>query len=97
MGVAEDGKYYEIMESQQPVVLSAVVANENGVTIFVVRSPRAQNEMVGSARTHPERFEPNAPITVQSWPDAMAGCAIPGAGGDRRHWASWACWRRCWR
>ena len=56
VGVAEDGKYYEIMEPQQPVVFLPLFQTENGVAVFVVRSPRAQNEMVSSARTHPERY-----------------------------------------
>src|SRR5437773_10514337 len=45
VGVAEDGKYHEITESQQPVVFLPLFQTEKGVAVFVVRSPRAQNEM----------------------------------------------------
>ena len=77
VGVAEDGKYYEIMEPQQPVVYLPLLQTENGVAVFVVRSPRAQNEMVAALERTLSAIEPNALITVQSWPDAMAGVLFP--------------------
>src|SRR5207247_7236003 len=73
VGVAEDGKYHEIMEAQQPVVFLPLLQTENGVAVFVVRSPRVQNEMVAALERTLSAIEPNAPITVQSWPDAIAG------------------------
>ena len=77
VGVAEDGKYYEIMEPQQPVVFLPLLQTENGVAVFVVRTPRAQNEMVAALERTLSAIEPNALITVQSWPDAMAGELFP--------------------
>ena len=77
VGVAEDGKYYEIMEPQQPVVFMPLLQTENGVAVFVVRTPRAQNEMVAALERTLSAIEPNALITVQSWPDAMAGVLFP--------------------
>jgi predicted permease len=77
VGVAEDGKYYEIIESQQPVVFLPLLQTENGVAVFVVRSSRAQNEMVAALERTLSAIEPNAPITVQSWPDAIAGALFP--------------------
>jgi predicted permease len=73
VGVAEDGKYYEVMESQQPAVFLPLFQTENGVAVFVVRTPRAQNEMVTALERTLSAIEPNALITVQSWPDAIAG------------------------
>ena len=77
VGVAEDGKYYEIMEPQQPVVFLPLFQTENGVAVFVVRTSRAQNEMVAALERTLSAIEPNALITVQSWPDAMAGVLFP--------------------
>jgi predicted permease len=77
VGVAEDGKYYEIMEPQQPVVFLPLLQTENGVAVFVVRTTRAQNEMVTGFERTLSAIEPNALITVQSWPDAMAGVLFP--------------------
>jgi predicted permease len=77
VGVAEDGKYYEIMEPQQPVVFLPLLQTENGVAVFVVRTTRAQNEIVAALERTLSAIEPNALITVQSWPDAMAGVLFP--------------------
>ena len=76
-GVAEDGKYYEIMEPQQPVVFLPLFQTENGVAVFVVRTLRAQNEMVTALERTLSAIEPNALITVQTWPDAMARVLFP--------------------
>ena len=77
VGVAEDGKYYEIMERQQPVVFLPLLQTENGVAVFVVRSPLAQKEMVAALARTLSALEPNALIAVQSWPEAMAGVLFP--------------------
>src|SRR5436190_7300012 len=77
VGVTEDGKYYEIMEPQQPVVFLPLLQTENAVAVFVVRTTRAQNEMVTALECTLSAIEPDALITVQSWPDAMAGVLFP--------------------
>ena len=77
VGVAEDGKYYEIMDSQQPVVFLPLLQTENGVRVFVVRSQRASNEMVAALERTLTSLEPNAQVTVQSWPEAIAGTFFP--------------------
>jgi predicted permease len=77
VGVAEDGKYYEIMEPQQPVVFLPLLQTENGVAVFVVRTTRAQDEMVTALERTLSAIEPNALITVQTWPDAMARVLFP--------------------
>jgi predicted permease len=73
VGVTEDGKYFEIQESPQPVVYLPLSQSEQANTTFVVRSYRAPNEMTATIERTLSALEPNAPITVQSWPDAMAG------------------------
>ncbi len=77
VGVAEDGKYYEIMEPQQPVVFLPLLQTENGVAVFVVRTTRAENEMVTVLERTLSAIEPNALITVQTWPDTMARVLFP--------------------
>jgi len=77
VGVAEDGKYYEIMEPQQPVVFLPLLQTENGVAVFAVRTTRTQNEMVTALERTLSAIEPNALITVQTWPDAMARVLFP--------------------
>jgi predicted permease len=77
VGVAEDGKYYEIMDSQQPAVFLPLLQTENGVAVFVVRSQRAPNEITPTLELTLTDLEPNARVTVQSWPDAIARTFFP--------------------
>ena len=71
--VAEDGKYHEMQEPPQPVVYLPLSQSEQGYTIFVVRTYRPQNEIAAALEHTLSGLEPNAPITVQSWSDAMRG------------------------
>jgi ABC-type antimicrobial peptide transport system permease subunit len=77
VGVAEDGKYYEIMDSQQPAVFLPLLQTQNGVAVFVVRSQRAPNEITATLERTLTDLEPNAQVTVQSWPDAIASTFFP--------------------
>jgi predicted permease len=73
VGVAANGKYHEMQESPEPVVYLPLSQSDQRHTTFVVRSYRAPNEMAPELERILSAMEPNAPITVQSWPDAMAG------------------------
>src|ERR1700719_2517526 len=77
VGVVEDGKYLEIQESPQPVVYLPLSQNEQSRMVFVVRSYRAPNEMVSAIERALSTIEPNAPVTVQGWWDALAAPLFP--------------------
>src|SRR5438874_3769725 len=77
VGVVEDGKYLEMQESPEPVVYLPLSQNEQANTVFVVRSSKAQKEMVPLIERSLDAIEPNAPVTVQSWSDALAGPLFP--------------------
>jgi ABC-type antimicrobial peptide transport system permease subunit len=72
VGVAEDGKYHDLQESPQPVVYPPFSQSETSEAVFVVRSPRRPNEMAAALERTLSSIEPDLPITVQSWPDALA-------------------------
>jgi predicted permease len=76
VGVVEDGKYHEIAEPPQPIFILPLLQNEAN-TIFVVRSSRAQNEIATAIERTLSGLEPNALITVQSWPEAMENALFP--------------------
>ena len=73
VGVVENGKYHEMQELPEPVVYLPLSQSDQWHTTFVVRSYRAPNQMAPELERILSAMEPNAPITVQSWPDAMAG------------------------
>ena len=77
VGVAENGKYYQITDSQQPAVFLPLLQTENGVRDFVARSQRAPNEMAAALKRTLTDLEPNAQVAVQSWPDAIADTFFP--------------------
>jgi predicted permease len=77
VGVAEDGKYYQITDSHQPVAFLPLSQTENGVRGFVVRSQRVQNEVAAALKRTLTDLEPDAQVAVQSWPDAIADTFFP--------------------
>src|SRR5438874_2102121 len=81
VGVVEDGKYHDMQEPPQPVAYLSLSQNEQMHMIFVVRSQRAQNEMAATLERTLSGLEPNAQITVQSWPDALSDMLFPARAG----------------
>jgi len=77
VGVVEDGKFLEIQESPQPVVYLPLSQSEQANTVFAVRSYRPANEMVPVIERALNAIEPNAPIIVQGWWDALAEPLFP--------------------
>jgi ABC-type antimicrobial peptide transport system permease subunit len=77
VGVAEDGKYHNMQESPQSVVYLPWAQSEQSTNVFIVRTDRAQNEIGAAIERTLNGFEPNAQITVRSWPDVMAGPLFP--------------------
>jgi predicted permease len=77
VGVTEDGKYHDMQESPQPVVYLPFSQSEQSDTVFVVRSRRATGEMTAALQSTLSGIEPNVPITVQSWPDALGSELFP--------------------
>jgi predicted permease len=77
VGVAEGGKYHDMQESPQPVVYLPLSQSDNGEAVFVVRSRRAPSEMAAELERTLSGIEPNLPITVQSWPDALGPVLFP--------------------
>jgi len=56
---------------------------EDTETVFRVRSQRAPERDGGGARTHTERHPSRmCQSRVESWPDALGGCAVPARAGD---------------
>jgi predicted permease len=77
VGVVEDGKYLEMQEPTQPLVFLPVSQSEETYPFFIVQSYRAKSEMIPAIEHTLNALEPNAPVTVQSWWDALAGPLFP--------------------
>jgi ABC-type antimicrobial peptide transport system permease subunit len=66
-----------MQESPEPVVYLPLSQSDQWHTTFVMRSYRAPNEMAPELERILSAIEPDAPITVQGWPDAIAGTFFP--------------------
>jgi predicted permease len=77
VGVVQDGKYHEMTESPQPAVFLPLSQNEQIWPTFVVRSNRSQNEIAPAIERVLHALEPDALITVQSWPDTISSELFP--------------------
>ena len=73
VGVAQDGKYYQIIEPQQPAVYLPLFQTDNGVAVFVVRTSRAQNEVAAALQRSLTSLEPDAQIKLQRWLEILGG------------------------
>jgi predicted permease len=77
VGVTEDGKYHDLTESPQPAVYLPLSQSNGSDVVFVVRSRRAPEEMAPALERTLGGIEPNVPITVQSWSDALESELFP--------------------
>jgi predicted permease len=77
VGVTEDGKYHDLTESPQAAVYLPLSQSEDSEAVFVVRSRLAPNEMAAALERTLSGIEPNVPITLQSWPDALGFVLFP--------------------
>ena len=73
VAVAEDGKYDNMQEPPQPVVYLPLTQSEQQRLLFVVRSPRALNDIAPPLQRTLSGLDPNAVIEVQSWNDVLGG------------------------
>ncbi|MGH8101948.1 MAG: FtsX-like permease family protein, partial [Chthoniobacterales bacterium] len=77
VAVVEDGKYHEMTESPQPAVFLPLSQNEQIKPIFVVRANRSQNEIAPAIERVLNALEPDALVTVESWPDTISYVLFP--------------------
>jgi predicted permease len=77
VGVMEDGKYRELTEAPQPAAYLALSQAGPGGLVYVVRSRRTPAETAEALRLTLRALEPNAPATLDSWPDALEPALFP--------------------
>ena len=71
VGVAEDGKYHDMQETPQPVVYVPLSQSGHSEAALVMRSRLTPSEMAAALARTLSGSEPNEPITVQNWTDAL--------------------------
>ena len=78
IGVVEDGKYQSLTEGPQPAMFFPLAQEVNSNdTVLVVRSKLPPTEMAAALDRTLTGIDPNLPLTIQSWPDALGLALFP--------------------
>jgi hypothetical protein len=77
VGVAEDGKYHNLMESPEAAVFVPLTQDAARDIVLVVRSPQAAKDVAAVLRDTLGRIQPNAMVTLRSWPEALERVVYP--------------------
>jgi predicted permease len=77
VGVTENGKYHDLAEPPEAAVYQPLSQSPATQFILVVRSQRAPKEIAQDLQRTLAGIEPNAPISLRSWPDALDGVMFP--------------------
>ena len=81
VGIVEDGKYHDMLETIQPVAYLPWSQSPRSDVVFVVRSPRAQREMTAALERTLTSLVPETPLSVRSWSDALGMERFPAWAG----------------
>lgn len=78
VGVVEDGKYRSLTEGPQPAMFFPLAQETNSPsTVLVVRSALPSIEMASALDRVLTSINPNLPLTIQSWPNALDFALFP--------------------
>jgi len=78
VGVVEDGKYQSLTEEAQPAMFFPLTQEVNdNETVLVVRSALPSVEIAAALDRTLTRIDPNLPLTLHSWPDALDLALFP--------------------
>ncbi len=77
VGVVEDGKYHDLMESPAPAVFVPLAQHAAGDLVLVVRSPVETRDLATALLPELRRVQPHLQVTLQPWPEALASVLFP--------------------
>jgi len=78
VGVVEDGKYMSLTEDAQPAMFFPLTQEVNSNrTVLVVRSALPPTEIAAALDRTLTSIDPNLPLTLHSWPDALDLALFP--------------------
>jgi hypothetical protein len=77
VGVVEDGKYYNLMESPAAAVFVPLWQDAASDVVLVVRSSLAPKDVATALRHTLGRVQPSVPVTLRTWPEALERVLYP--------------------
>lgn len=77
VGVVENGKYDSLGEDATAAMFFPLEQNPDNELTLVVRSQRPEAEIAAALNTMMAKADPTLPVTIESWPEAMALVLFP--------------------
>jgi ABC-type antimicrobial peptide transport system permease subunit len=77
VGVAEDGKYYDLNEDPIPAIYASTAQIVQSSVQLVVRSRMPPREMAAALQRSLTAIAPTAPIVIHTWQDALSNVLFP--------------------
>jgi predicted permease len=77
VGVVEDGKYYNLMESAEAAAFVPLSQDAASGVVLVVRSSLAPTEVATALRQTLGRVQPNLTVALRTWTEALEGVLYP--------------------
>jgi predicted permease len=77
VGVAEDGKYYQLTEDQRPAIFLPFLQSTPNQMCLVVRSARSPQQLAGEVRMSLRELDPSLPLTILTWEQGLNVALFP--------------------
>jgi predicted permease len=77
VGVAEDGKYYQLTEDQKPAMFLPFLQFPTGGTTLVVRSERDPQQLATAIRNKLRGMDDSLPMFIQTWTQGLDIALFP--------------------
>jgi ABC-type antimicrobial peptide transport system permease subunit len=77
VGVVETGIYHDLAEAPLAATFVPITQYEDSAAVLVVKSQLASSELSPALRHTLGSVEPNVPLTIESWPDALDDLLFP--------------------
>jgi predicted permease len=77
VGIAEDGKYYQLTEDPKPAMFLPFLQMSSSLTCLVVRSKRDPQQLAGAIRKAMLDLDAGLPVNIQTWAQGMDVALFP--------------------
>ena len=77
VGVAEDGKYYQLTEDPRPAMFLPFLQSPTGMTTLVVRSERDPQQLAIAIRSKLRGLDDSLPMFIQTWTQGLDIALFP--------------------
>ncbi|MGO9337124.1 MAG: ADOP family duplicated permease [Terracidiphilus sp.] len=77
VGIAEDGKYYQLTENPRPAMFLPFLQSPTGMTTLVVRSERDPHELAEAIRNRLRAMDDSLPMFIQTWTQGLGIALFP--------------------